>query len=84
MDAADYFAIVLKNRDAGDAEEVPDWLSIVAQNWIGKNAKDFSALVLHAYQRLRQAGQAGARPVFFLPDPGQDDAASVAAPRQKR
>ncbi len=84
MDAADYFAIVLKNREAGDPEELPDWLSILAQNWIGKNSNDFGTLVLQAYRRLRLNGESEARPVFFLPDPGQDDVALATKSRQKR
>jgi hypothetical protein len=83
-DASEFFAIVLKNREAGDSEEIPDWLSMKAQNWIAKNSDAFGKLVLGAYQRLNLAVQGATRPIFILPDPGAEDLISSVAVNPKR
>jgi hypothetical protein len=59
LDAAHYFAVVLKNCDpkAGDVD--PTWLGDEARRWIEGNAPAFSTLVLDAYEALR-AGQSAA------------------------
>jgi hypothetical protein len=62
LDAAQYFAVVLKNCDPEAADVVPDWLGDAARRWIEGNAPAFSTLVLDAYERLR-AEQLAARPV---------------------
>jgi hypothetical protein len=83
-DASEFFAIVLKNREAGEAEEIPDWLSMNAQRWIANNGDTFSKMVLQAYQRLSGAGQATTRPTFILPDPDQENTAQPVSAKSKR
>jgi hypothetical protein len=83
-DASEFFAIVLKNREAGDAEEIPDWLSMNAQRWIANNGGAFSKMVLQAYQRLSGIAQATTRPTFILPDPEQGNTAQSVVAKSKR
>lgn len=68
-DAADYFAVILKNRGAGAVERIPDWLSITAQHWIERNGAVFSKLVLACYRRLTDPASMNSGPEFILPDP---------------
>lgn len=68
-DAAEYFAVILKNRGAGVVERIPDWMSISAQNWIVRNGDIFSKLVLSQYRRLCDPAGTGQGPEFILPDP---------------
>lgn len=76
-DAAEYFAITLKNSEAGTAVEIPDWLSLRAQTWIEHNAAAFGDMILRAHRRLKnEEGQRPMRPTFLLPDP---EAAAVPA-----
>jgi hypothetical protein len=66
LDAAHYFAVVLKNCEPGAEGVVPEWLSAAARSWIQGNAPAFSTLVLDAYERLR-AEQLAARPAPARP-----------------
>jgi hypothetical protein len=59
LDAAHYFAVVLKNCDPKAGDVVPAWLGDEARRWIESNAPAFSTLVLDAYEALR-AGQSAA------------------------
>jgi hypothetical protein len=59
LDAAHYFAVVLKNCDPQAGDVVPAWLGDEARRWIESNAPAFSTLVLDAYETLR-AGQVAA------------------------
>lgn len=69
-DAAEYFAIALKNSEAGTAVEVPEWLSFRAQTWIEQNAAAFGDMILSAHKRLQLSEkQRTIRPTFVLPDP---------------
>ena len=69
-DAAEYFAIALKNSEAGAAVEIPEWLSLRAQSWIESNAAVFGDMILSAHKRLRQdIDKRASRPTFVLPDP---------------
>jgi hypothetical protein len=61
LDAAHYFAVVLKNCKPDAEGLVPGWLSVEALTWIRGNAPAFSTLVLDAYEKLR-AEQLAARP----------------------
>jgi|GEM_PF-6564171 len=67
-DVAKNFAIALKNSSAGTAVEIPDWLSIKAQNWILSHSDEFSAYVICQYRRIMK-GEEKLRPTFILPDP---------------
>ena len=64
LDAAHYFAVVLKNCAPDAAGIVPDWLGPEARRWIEANPPAFSTLVLDAYEALRAeqlAASAGRR-----------------------
>ena len=77
-DAAEYFAIALKNADAGAAVEIPEWLSLRAQTWIEHNAAAFGDMILHAHKRLKDdLNKRPRRPTFVLPDPERAGAASA-------
>lgn len=67
-DVAKSFAITLRNSSAGTAVEIPDWISIKAQNWILGHADEFSAYVIRQYRRIMD-GDENERPCFVLPDP---------------
>lgn len=67
-DAAEHFALALKNTAPGVAIEVPDWLSVKTQNWIQSHSDEFGAMVILHYKKI-MAGEDGARPYFILPDP---------------
>lgn len=73
-DAADYFAVILRNRGAGAVERIPDWMSITAQSWIVRNGEIFSKLVLASFRRLAEGGGGAAGPEFILPDPERSPA----------
>lgn len=76
-DVAKNFAIALKNSSAGTAVEIPDWISIKAQNWIIGHTDEFSAYVILQYRRIMK-GEEKRRPSFILPDPEAGLAGSLA------
>ena len=79
-DVAKNFAIALKNSSAGTAVDIPDWISIKAQNWIIGHTDEFSAYVILQYRRIMK-GDERQRPSFILPDPEKAQASSLAGSR---
>ena len=70
LDAAHYFAVVLKNCEPDAEGVVPGWLGAEALTWIRGNAPAFSTLVLDANEKLR-AEQLAARPAVTATAPPQ-------------